>query len=119
MTATPQTALCGHPGCDPYRRRNSVLDEQGDVVIYHACDGTRWVFRDDVCHGLILGSGWTLTREGETETAAQIRCVGDRQWVAMWLPSENVAARHDTSYGLIAKMARRLLMPAACCKEAS
>jgi hypothetical protein len=79
------------------------------------------VFRDDVCHGLILRSGWRLFREGEIEPAVQIRSVGDRAWAAVWLPSENVAARHDTSYGLVARMARRLLVPAACCtgEEAS
>jgi hypothetical protein len=108
-------ALCGHPGCDPYQRRNSVLDDEGDVVVYNACDGVKYVLRDDVCHGLILGSGWTLTREGETEPAATITNIGDREWAASW-PGGRVFLRHDTSYGLVAKVARRLLNPKACCK---
>lgn len=109
------TALCGHPHCDPHQRRNSILDDEGDVVLYHACTGVRWIFRDDVCHGLILGPGWTLTREGETEPAATIRNEGDWSWVASW-PNGRVFLRHDTSYGLVAKVARRLLHPKACCK---
>lgn len=99
---------------------NSILDEQGDVVLYNAPYGTRWVFRDDVCHGLILGQmglATTLTREGETEAAVLIANVGDRAWTATMLPVAGRAlAHHDTRYGLIAKVARRLLMPAACCK---
>lgn len=115
---TAQTALCGHPGCDPYRRRNSILDEEGDVVLYNACDGVRWVLRDDVCHGLILYAGsqvWTLTRERETEPAATITLHGV-DWSATW-PSGRVFLRHDTGFGLVAKVARRLLQPAACCKQ--
>jgi hypothetical protein len=115
---TAGTALCGHPGCDPYQRRNSILDDEGDVVIYNACDGVRWVFRDDVCHGLILRSRWRLFREGETEPAAVIANVGDRQWAASW-PNDRVFLRHDTSYGLVAKVARRLLHPARCCEGES
>lgn len=114
---TADTALCGHPTCDPYRRRNSVLDEQGDVVIYHACNGVRWIFRDDVCHGLVLGAGWTLTREAETDPVVTIHNIGDRSWVAHWQPSGRVFARHDTGYGLVAKAARTLLQAAACCKD--
>jgi hypothetical protein len=110
----PQAALCGHAHCDPYRRRNSVLDEQGDVVIYNACTGVRHVFRDNVCHDLILGPGWTLTCDGETDPAATLACDGDRSWKAMW-PSGRVFLRHDTAYGLVAKVARRLLNPASCC----
>jgi hypothetical protein len=108
-------ALCGHPGCSPHQRRNSILDDEGDVVIYNACDGVKYVFRDDVCHGLILGSGWTLTREGETEVAATITNIGDRSWVATW-PGGRVFARWDTGAGLLAKVARRLLNPKECCR---
>jgi hypothetical protein len=84
------------------------------VVLYHACSGITYVFRDDVCHGLILGRGWTLTREGENTPAATLTHVADRTWIASW-PSGRTFLRHDTGYGLIAKAARRLLKPAKCC----
>ncbi|WP_433294536.1 hypothetical protein ACQP2F_33355 [Actinoplanes sp. CA-030573] len=113
-TPTPYTALCGHPECDPYQRRNSTLDDQGDVVLYHACTGIKYVFRDQVCHGLILRRDWTLTREGENTPAAALTQVADRAWTASW-PSGRVFLRHDTGYGLIARTARRLLTPAKCC----
>lgn len=116
---TAKSAVCGHPGCDPYERRISVLDDLGDVVIYSACDGTRWVFRDDVCHGLTLisvGGFTTLSRQDENWAAVHIRPEGDL-YVARWQPLGTVAARWDTRYGLIAKMARRMLKPAACCKD--
>lgn len=115
---TRNTALCGHPTCDPYQRRNSILDDEGDVVLCNACDGIRWVFRDDVCHGLWLFTGhhvWMLTREGETEPAATITLLGDRSWAASW-PTGRVFIRHDTGFGLVARVARRLLVPAACCR---
>ena len=115
MSITPKTALCGHDHCDPYARRNSVLDDIGDVVIYNACDGVRWVFRANVCHGLILTRNHTLVRENETEPAAVITSVGDRQWTAAW-PSGRCFLRHDTYYGLVAKVGRRLLNPATCCR---
>ncbi len=118
MTVTRQTALCGHCDCDPYAQRGSVLDAEGDVVLYNACDGLTWIFRDDVCHGLtVTASDRTiaLTREGETLAAVEIEVEG-RNYVARWLPSERVALRWDTRYGLIAKVARRLLKPAACCR---
>jgi hypothetical protein len=114
---THRTALCGHDTCDPYQHRNSVLDDQGDVVLYNACDGVRWVFRDNVCHGLTLHADplvWTLTREGETELAATITLHGV-DWAASW-PTGRVFIRHDTGFGLVAKVARRLLTPAACCR---
>ncbi|BAL87199.1 hypothetical protein AMIS_19790 [Actinoplanes missouriensis 431] len=115
VVITSKTALCGHAHCDPYRRRNSVLDETGDVVVYHACDDTRWIFRDDVCHGLILRSR-RLDREDGT-TVVTLESDGDRSWLAR--TPNRVLVRHDTYYGLIAKAARRLLMPAACCKGES
>lgn len=94
---------------------NSILDEQGDVVLYNAPDGTNWVFRDDVCHGLRL-RGDSLWKEGrQDQPAAEIKAEG-RDWVARWYSSKAVAFRHDTRYGLIAKVARKLLVPAKCCK---
>jgi hypothetical protein len=104
-TLTPYAALCGHPECNPYQRRNSILDDQGDVVLYRACTGITYVFRDQVCHGLILRRDWTLTREGENTPAAALTQVADRAWIASW-PSRRVFLRHDTGYGLIAKAAR-------------
>ncbi|GAA3348890.1 hypothetical protein GCM10020358_69060 [Amorphoplanes nipponensis] len=115
-TLTRNTALCGHPECDPFQRRNSILDDEGDVVLYNDCTGVKYMFRDTVCHGLILGRGWTLIREGESEPAATLKHVADRAWTASW-PSGRVFLRHDTGYGLIAKVARRLLKPAKCCHE--
>lgn len=109
---TAKTALCGHPHCDPYQRRNSILDDIGDVVVYRACDGTRHVFRDDVCHGLILHSR-RLDREDGT-TAVTVESDGDRSWLAR-AEGGRVLVRHDTYYGLVAKSARRFLKPAACC----
>jgi hypothetical protein len=108
------TALCGHPQCDPYQPRNSVLDEAGDVVIYHACHGTKHVFRDNAERGLILHGtdhGWTLTRDGETEPVVEGGEDGYGRYAARWLPSGRVLVRTDTQYGLIAKAARRLLRP--------
>lgn len=105
---TAKSALCGHPDCDPYRSRNSVLDERGDVVIYHACDGTRHVFRNNVHHGLVLRSR-RLDREDGT-TAAVLEHDGDRRWLAR-SPGGRVLVRHDTYYGLIAKAARIFLKP--------
>ncbi|GAA0493966.1 hypothetical protein Ade02nite_20880 [Paractinoplanes deccanensis] len=98
---------------------NSVLDEQGDVGLYNAPDGERWIFRDNVCHGLRMGGAGgitTLYKEGQGVPAVRIRAEG-RDWVARWEQSKAVAFRHDTRYGLIAKVARRLLQPAACCRR--
>lgn len=109
---TRSTALCGHPTCDPWQQRSSVLDEAGDVVIYNACDGVQYVFRDDVHRGLILNwtpAGWTLTREGETEPVCEGGEDGYRSYAARALPSGRVIARRDTQYGLIAKAARHYL----------
>lgn len=97
---------------------NSILDKQGDVVLYIDGAGTRWIFREDVCHGLTLNgvdNYATLYRQGENWAAVNIRAEG-RLYVAYWQPSNVVAVRHDTFYGLVAKAARRLLKPAACCK---
>ena len=44
---------------------NSILDERGDVVLYNAADDTRWIFRDDVCHGLEM-RGSALFKEGQS-----------------------------------------------------
>lgn len=96
----------------------SILDEQGDVHLFTAGDGTRWIFREDVCHGLELNGVDNyshLYRQGENFPAVRIASEGSG-WVARWQPSNAVAARWDTRYGLIAKMARRLLKPAACCR---
>jgi hypothetical protein len=93
---------------------NSVLDEAGDVVLYNAADGTKWVFRDDVCHGLVL-RGSALFKQDQTAPAAEIKAEG-RDWVARWCQSGAVCFRHDT-YGLIAKVARKLLVESACCRD--
>ncbi len=94
---------------------NSVLGEAGDVVLYNAADGTKWVFRDNVCHGLILRTA-SLWKQGENYPAVRIHAEG-RDWVARWEQSKAVAFRHDTRYGLIAKVARKLLVPSACCRD--
>ena len=92
---------------------NSVLDEHGDVVLYNAADGSRWVFRDNVCHGLTL-RGSALFKQGGNSPAAEIKAEG-ADWVARWTNAGTVAFRHDTFYGLVAKVARKLLVPSACC----
>jgi hypothetical protein len=116
----PDTALCGHDTCDPYPRRNSVLDVVGDVVLYHACDGTRHVFRNGHDDGLVLAStagGWTLTRERHCERNGQWTLVADAEpvctgrrdghdWIACHAESSRTIARADTLYGAIARAAR-------------
>ncbi|MFI5895694.1 hypothetical protein ACIA5D_36925 [Actinoplanes sp. NPDC051513] len=97
----------------------TILDDKGDVVLFVDGEGTRWVFRDDVCHGLILSgvsNYMTLSRPGQQFVAAATIKIEGGAYVALWQPSGAVAARHDTAYGLVAKMARRLLVPAACCR---
>jgi hypothetical protein len=121
------TALCGHPGCDPYVRRNSVLDEPGDVVLYHACDGVRHIFRDGHDDGLILtatGGGWTLTRERHVEVDGQWALIPDPEhvctgrpdgrddWIAVHHTGRTIA-RADTVYGCIARAARFYLRTAS------
>ncbi len=96
---------------------HSVLDEPGDVKLFTDAMGGKYVARDNVCHGLDLHRGDRCTevhRNGHL--IATIRCDADRSWVAAWMPSGKTAARHDTHYGLIAKLARMVLQPAACCK---
>ncbi|GGM52433.1 hypothetical protein GCM10007977_062490 [Dactylosporangium sucinum] len=124
MTGVQQTtALCGHDTCDPYRRRNSILDEPGDVVLYNACDGVRHVFRDGHDDGLILastGDGWTLTRERHVEVEpgrwAMVAdpepvCTGHHvgrgrdEWIAVHHTGRTIV-RTDTLYGAIARAAR-------------
>lgn len=120
------TALCGHDTCDPYQRRNSILDEPGDVVLYHACDGTRHVFRDGHDDGLLLanaGTGWTLTRERHVETEGRWTLVPDSEPVCTGHPdghdwiarsrSGRVVVRADTLYGAIARAARYYLRVSA------
>lgn len=89
----------------------SVLDERGDVHLF-TNGANQQVFRDGVCHGLTLAGG-DLFRNGHL--VVRIRSHGG-DYVAAWMPSGHVAARHDTRYGLIAKVARMLLHPATCCK---
>ncbi|MGI5247540.1 hypothetical protein [Dactylosporangium sp. CA-139066] len=116
----PTTALCGHDTCDPYVRRNSVLDEPGDVVLYHACDGVRHVFRDGHDDGLILtatAGGWALTRERHVEVEpgrwalipdAEPVCTGrpdGDHWIAVHHTGRTIA-RTDTLYGCVARAAR-------------
>ncbi len=98
----------------------SVLDETGDVKLYIGSANDKYVSRDNVCHGLDLhkaDNGVDVHRDGNL--VAHIRRRGDRQWVAVWVPSGKTAVRHDTWSGLVAKLARMLLHPATCCKEAS
>ena len=119
------TALCGHDTCDPYQRRNSTLDERGDVVLYNACDGVQHIFRDGHDDGLILtsiNSGWALTRARDVETAGQWKTVADdtpvctgrrdgNDWIAQ-SRSGRVIVRADTLYGAIARAARYYLRTA-------
>ena len=129
MPTTPITALCGHERCDPWQRRNSVLDEVGDVVLYLACDGSQHLFRDGNANGLLVhwaGNGhWTLTRETHTSTGegdgevwslvpdAEPVCAGGPDgrggYAARRLPTGRVILRHDTQFGLLAKVARYYL----------
>lgn len=117
------TALCGHDTCDPYQRRNSILDAAGDVVLYHACDGVRHVFRDGHDDGLILtstdGAGWALTRERHVETDGRWTLVRDdapvctgqpdgHDWIAQSRTGRTIV-RADTLYGAIARAARYYL----------
>lgn len=120
MTAQPTTALCGHDTCDPYQRRNSILDETGDVVLYHACDGVQHLFRDGHADGLIVtntATGWTLTRERHVEVeAGRWVLVADPEPVCTGRPDGNdciavhrtgrTIARADTVYGCMARAAR-------------
>lgn len=119
MTAQPTTALCGHDTCDPYQRRNSILDETGDVVLYGACDGTRHLFRDGHDDGLIVtntAGGWTLARERHVETDGQWALIPDpepvctgrpdgQDWIAVHHTGRTVA-RADTLYGTLARAVR-------------
>lgn len=122
MQTHPTTALCGHDTCDPYQRRNSVLGEPGDVVLYHVCDGVRHVFRDGHDDGLILTStngGWALTRERHVETGGRWALVAEAQPVctgrldgagwAAYSVSGRCIVRADTLYGCIARAARHYL----------
>jgi hypothetical protein len=113
--------------------RNSILDEAGDVVLFHACDGSQHLFRDDRADGLLVdgtGAGWTLTREAYTHAAdgdseawtlvpaADPVCAGGydplrREYVARHLPTGRVIACRDTQYGLLARVARYYLRQAA------
>lgn len=114
-------ALCGHQDCPSWTPHNSVLDEDRDVVLYDACDGSRHLFRDGHDDGLILahnGDGWTLTRERYVLTDDSAHLVPDAEpicdigqdraeFVARHRPSSRVIARHNgTAYGLLAKAAR-------------
>lgn len=118
----PGSALCGHDTCDPYVRRNSILDEPGDVVLYYACDGVRHVFRDGHDGGLILtstGGGWALTLERHVEVDGQWALIAEDQpactgridgdgWAAH-SASGRCIVRADTLYGAIARAARHYL----------
>jgi len=130
LTAT--TALCGHAatpttaGCDPYERRNTVVDHVGDVVLYIGCDGVRYLFRDGVDDGLRMTAGpvpgtWALTLARHTEIepgrwdmvlAGQPLCTGGyaarngRRYVARRGPTSRAFLAADTSYGLLGKVAR-------------
>lgn len=122
---TPTTALCGHPTCDPYVRRNSVVDEPVVVVLYLACDGNRHLFRDNNPDGLLLKStttGWTVTRERRTEVEGGWTMVVEDEpvctathegdsWVARH-PSGWTLARTDGQYGLMGRVARHYLRTA-------
>ncbi len=119
MQISPYIALCGHDTCDPYLRRNSILDAVGDVVLYRACDGVRHVFRDGHDDGLVLTSapgGFALTRERHFETDGQLVLIPDEQpictgrpdghdWIAVHHTGRTIA-RGDTLYGTIARAAR-------------
>jgi len=94
--------------------RNSVLDEQGDVVLFQDCDGIRHVFRDRVHDGLILhgdsNSRWTLTDDTGKPVCEGGAVHGSRdRYTAVDAVTGETVARHDTQYGLIAKAARRYL----------
>lgn len=120
MQIHPGVALCGHDTCDPYQRRNSVLDTVGDVVLFHDCDGTWHVFRDGHAGGLILTStsdGWALTREQHVEADDRWVMVPDPapvctgrpdgrdDWIAVHHTGRTIA-HADTLYGSIARAAR-------------
>lgn len=118
----PYLAICGHDTCDPYPRRNSVLGQVGDVVLYHDCDGVRHVFRDGHDDGLVLTAtetGWALTRERHVETDGRWAMVADEQpvctgrmdgndWAAYSVSGRRIV-RADTLYGCIARAARHYL----------
>ena len=133
MPITATTALCGHAECDPYRRRNSAVDEGGDVVVYRSCGGHRYLFRDNVDDGLIIRTGttagtWSLTRVRDIEVEPGLWdtvldgrpvCTGayeprrgrDSAYVARRGPTSRVFLTHDTQYGLFGKLARWFLIP--------
>lgn len=125
MHIQPGTALCGHDTCDPWQRRNSILDEPGDVVLYHACDGVRHVFRDGHDDGLILSStagGWSLTRERHVEAGGRWTLIPDdapvcagrpdgHDWIAVHHTGRTIACA-DTLYGCIGRAARLYLRTA-------